>query len=384
MRFEETYRAHFKFVWRSLRRLGVPRADLPDACQEVFVVVYKKLESFEHRSRVTTWLFGICFRVAQARTRRAYRHREVADEDLLLRVPSEGSDAVSKLERHEALAIAEAILARMSLEQRAVFVLFELQEMSSQEIAESLEIPRGTVHSRLRLARRAFRASLARMRAVEASGLLEAVREVDPPKGQDEAVWSALLIRLRSPEPKAAPKAGAGAGFTQAAVAAIAVAVGIATTIAPRSTIEAPVLIEAPMRAPASPVRSPVQWIAADPLPPPLPIAPRRAKSPPRLPPKRTEDAAKEAPQSALAEESRLLELARRDLREGDPESALRVLEEARARFSTGAHEPERRALSVEARFAHGEHEAAVKEANAFLEAHPSSPLAQRVRAFLE
>src|SRR6188472_4434348 len=69
--FEAAYRAHFAFAWRSLRRLGVPERDLPDATQEVFLVVHKKLPDFDARSRLSTWVYAICLRVASDRRRRA-------------------------------------------------------------------------------------------------------------------------------------------------------------------------------------------------------------------------------------------------------------------------------------------------------------------------
>ena len=64
--FADLYRDHFDFVWRVLARLGVPDRDLPDAAQDVFVVVHKKLPEFEWQCRPTTWLYGISFRVASA------------------------------------------------------------------------------------------------------------------------------------------------------------------------------------------------------------------------------------------------------------------------------------------------------------------------------
>jgi RNA polymerase sigma-70 factor (ECF subfamily) len=169
MSFEETYRAHFRFVWRSLRRLGVAEHDVQDAAQEVFVVVHKRLGEFEGRSNIRTWLFAICFRVAMARGRSLARRREVIDEGFLARIPSDAPSALTVVERRQAREIVEAILDRMSLEQRAVFVLFELEGMSGDEIAEALEVPVGTVRSRLRLARGIFSACVERMRAREHS-----------------------------------------------------------------------------------------------------------------------------------------------------------------------------------------------------------------------
>src|SRR5688572_24262740 len=75
------YEEHFQFVWRSLRRLGVREADVPDAVQDVFLVVHRKLPEFEGRSKVTTWLFGIALRVARDRQKLAYTRRQVDDEN---------------------------------------------------------------------------------------------------------------------------------------------------------------------------------------------------------------------------------------------------------------------------------------------------------------
>ena len=58
--------AHADFVWRSLQRLGVRDADLEDMIQEVFIVVHRRLDAFDASSHLTSWLFGICVRVAAA------------------------------------------------------------------------------------------------------------------------------------------------------------------------------------------------------------------------------------------------------------------------------------------------------------------------------
>jgi RNA polymerase sigma-70 factor (ECF subfamily) len=153
--FQELYAEHFHFVWRTLRRLGVPLADLSDVAQEVFLVVHRRLPDFEVRARVTTWLFPICLHAARDRRRRAHVRREVSNEehDVVDPAPLPGSE----LERREDLALFEAALGDMNLDQRAVFVLFELEDLRGEDIATMLEVPLGTVYSRLRLARAAFR-----------------------------------------------------------------------------------------------------------------------------------------------------------------------------------------------------------------------------------
>ena len=69
--FKEVYEEQFRFVWRSLRRLGVRESDVADAAQDVFLVVHRRLDEFEGRSKVSTWLYGICYRVARDRRRLA-------------------------------------------------------------------------------------------------------------------------------------------------------------------------------------------------------------------------------------------------------------------------------------------------------------------------
>lgn len=164
-RFEDVYREHFRFVWRSLRRLGVPESDVPDAAQDVFLVVHRRLDEFEGRSKMTTWLFGIAMRVARDRKRLAHNRRRSDDDSPLEEAADESVDVAADAERRQGLRLLESLLDALSLEQRAVFTLFELDGMAGDAIAELLDIPIGTVHSRLRLAREAFERNLKRLQA---------------------------------------------------------------------------------------------------------------------------------------------------------------------------------------------------------------------------
>ncbi len=159
---------HASFVWLTLQRLGVSDADVEDLLQEVFVVVHRRLSSFDGSAKMTSWLFGICLRVAAAHRRRAYfrRERSVAElPDLSSGAPNPEERAVVK----EAEGRLEAVLDRMDLEERALFVMYEIDELSCETIAEMLGVPIGTVYSRLHAARKAFRAELTRFEARESS-----------------------------------------------------------------------------------------------------------------------------------------------------------------------------------------------------------------------
>jgi RNA polymerase sigma-70 factor (ECF subfamily) len=157
MDFRQVYDDNVAFVWRSLRRLGVRDASLKDAVQDVFLVVHRRLGAFEDRAQVRTWLFRICMRTAKDQRRRAHTRHEVLDDASLDLQVAPGKSAVETVEAHENLALFDAAVERLQLEQRAVFILFELEEMTGERIAECLQIPLGTVYSRLRLGREAFR-----------------------------------------------------------------------------------------------------------------------------------------------------------------------------------------------------------------------------------
>ncbi|WP_437623633.1 RNA polymerase sigma factor [Sorangium sp. So ce1151] len=175
-KFRALYDAHFNFVWCSLRRLGVREADVLDLAQKVFLTAHIKLAEFEGRSLITTWLFGICQRVASDYRRSARFRREVttdaAEMDLY---GATSEDLARSAESRQRAQAAEAILNKLPEPQRLVFVLFELEEMSGQDIADVLGISVGTVRSRLRLARETFSREVKRLALVQGTGRKEAV-----------------------------------------------------------------------------------------------------------------------------------------------------------------------------------------------------------------
>lgn len=169
--FARVYAETFDFVWRLLVRFGVPAPDLPDAAQEVYLVVHRRLADFEGRSKLTTWLFRICFRVSRSRARRAYLRREVLDDDEAERMPSDAPTAEQTVQQQRDLAKLQAILDAMDFDCRVVFCLFELEDLTGAQIAETLELPLGTVYSRLRKARAIVDRHMHRGRAAALSRL---------------------------------------------------------------------------------------------------------------------------------------------------------------------------------------------------------------------
>lgn len=167
--FEAQYREHFAFAWRALRRLGVAERDLSDATQDVFVVVYRKFDELDLERSIAGWIYAICLRVASDRRRSAAQRHELLVEE---GEPGEATEQATtehavQQQNAERRALLEAALNAMSLEQRAVFTLFELEGRTGEEVAALLSLPAATVHSRLRLAREVFRRSIERHRARE-------------------------------------------------------------------------------------------------------------------------------------------------------------------------------------------------------------------------
>jgi len=156
---------HFNFIWRSLRRLGVPEADVDDAAQEVFIAASRRIDSIE-KGCERSFLFGTAIRVASNQRRRVARRREQRDAVVIdLHDPAPDPEATTNLAQTRQML--QQVLDELSVELKAVFVLFELEELSVPQIADLVGIPEGTVASRLRRAREAFQAAARRVRARE-------------------------------------------------------------------------------------------------------------------------------------------------------------------------------------------------------------------------
>ncbi|MBK8997145.1 MAG: sigma-70 family RNA polymerase sigma factor [Myxococcales bacterium] len=154
LRVREVVEQYYDFVWRSLRRLGVSGADAEDAAQEVFASVARRLSEVDDQH-----LRGFLYRTAMNHAAHAHRtrlrRREVAQEELEHEASGDpGPEQL--LESARTKRLFYRVLDTLSFDLRAVFVLYELERFTMQEISELLELPPGTVASRLRRARAAF------------------------------------------------------------------------------------------------------------------------------------------------------------------------------------------------------------------------------------
>lgn len=162
-RLEHAMGRHLELVWRVLRRLGLSPQDADETAQDVFWVLARRLSDVPDRAE-KSFLVSTAIRMASDQRRKLATH---AAEDLPEEIPSNepAPDELVAL-RHARVLLDEA-LDTLSPDQRAVFVLIEMEEMTAPEVAEVLEIPLGTVASRLHTARRLFDAAIRRMRLRE-------------------------------------------------------------------------------------------------------------------------------------------------------------------------------------------------------------------------
>lgn len=164
--FARVYEKYADFVWFTLQRLGVRESDREDLCHDVFVLAYKKLPGYTERDAVRRWLFAIAVRLASNYRRKAYLHLERGGDALEAdgghsRVPEHAWPEAATA-RRETFERVRAILERMQPIGRVVFVMFEIEGLSSEAIATELGVPLGTVYSRLHAARKLFRSEVKR------------------------------------------------------------------------------------------------------------------------------------------------------------------------------------------------------------------------------
>jgi RNA polymerase sigma-70 factor (ECF subfamily) len=164
---EELYDGYADYVYQSLRRLGVPQPSLPDALQDVFVVVHRRLAELDASGSPKPWLFVLAMGIARnhrrsLRRKAPERERGSVDPDRLGGRLEEPFERAAHAERVE---LFYKLLEALDDDKRAVFVLAELEELTVPEIARALGLNLNTAYARLRAARQKFEQALSRLRA---------------------------------------------------------------------------------------------------------------------------------------------------------------------------------------------------------------------------
>jgi len=164
IRLERMFASHHKLVWRAMRRRGLGPEEAADVTQETFLVAAQRLRDIQPDSE-RAFLVGTAMRVAQGFGRKAGRWQLGDDLDQRVAKTRDTSDTRADLE------LCDLALSKVNPELAEVFVLYEIEGMTSPEIAALLEIPLGTVASRLRRAREQFRVVVGRIeRALQREG----------------------------------------------------------------------------------------------------------------------------------------------------------------------------------------------------------------------
>jgi RNA polymerase sigma-70 factor (ECF subfamily) len=155
--FRDIYETWFDDVVKWLYALGAPGSETEDLAQEIFLVVRRKLPTFDG-GNLAGWLYRIAELTVRDHRRRAwFRNLVLRRQEIdLTEMPHGGDGPARSYEEAESRRVLQTIVGRMSEKLRSVFVLFEVEGYSGEEIARIQDIPLGTVWTRLFRARKEF------------------------------------------------------------------------------------------------------------------------------------------------------------------------------------------------------------------------------------
>jgi len=392
-RFQWLYERHFRLVWSVVGQLGLAGAAREDAVQEIWLTIYRRLDTLDAEASSRAWVCSISRKVVWRLRRNAQRR----DRRVSAYASEPTSNASCAARRVEVTAEVEEALAALSEDQRAVLVMANVHGLTAPEISTTLGLPVNTVYSRLRLARRRLEPTAAREPDVRTA--LDAGDR--PPERMRGYIWALL-------QPGIAKPAILGAASTWGTAKAVALGMalggaGVAAIVLPaQSSQDAPSVVAS--AADASPPSRTTQAVAssvaakpevaepvalaepvdAEPVavvPQPKAIAkPRgRATTEPSVVAegRAAAPAADAAPD--LAAEAQLLRRAQQKLKAGAPAEALRLLQQHEQSFGNGALADVRDGAMVRALCSLNRTEQAVRIAGRLKSGSPDSPVASAI-----
>lgn len=159
----EAFLRELDYVHRTLRRLGAARSEADDLAQDVFVALHKCWNAYDPRRPLRPYLFGIALRIVGAHHRKRNRERNREAQFQFIEVTATDAGPENALQTKQARALVLAALERVPIPRRAVLVMYDLDEIPVEDIAAVLGIPRFTVYSRLRKARREMAVAVRRL-----------------------------------------------------------------------------------------------------------------------------------------------------------------------------------------------------------------------------
>jgi RNA polymerase sigma-70 factor, ECF subfamily len=214
---------HFDYLCLTLRRFGVPPADVEDLAQDVFLVMCRRWSEYRRERPLRSWLAGIAFNVARKHRGKLWRETLVADVDL----PDQASGPDERLQIERTRLLALRALASLSARDRHVLILHDIDGLPMQEIASLLDVPLFTAYTRLRRARLRFARATSAMQGdapLSAEALLAGERQAPPTTSEGKQRAWQLIGATRTVAPQRSRVIGAGLR----PLAAIAAAAGLA------------------------------------------------------------------------------------------------------------------------------------------------------------
>jgi RNA polymerase sigma-70 factor (ECF subfamily) len=157
--WQQLHRQYHPVAAAFLRKLGVDERDCEDACQEVFLQMFRYLSRFRGEADPKTWLYRLC--ITQARHVRLRNKVAHALHHVLAFLPGESLVSSPSFSEKSAQRRIEAALGQLSDKERSAFVLYEMEGLAGKQIAAILDCKEATLWRRLHDARRVFRRSLA-------------------------------------------------------------------------------------------------------------------------------------------------------------------------------------------------------------------------------
>jgi RNA polymerase sigma-70 factor (ECF subfamily) len=163
--YGELIRRNQDYIYNAVVHMVGSGPDAEDLAQDVFVKAFKAIERFRRQSKFSTWLYGIMLNTVRnywRRRRTIYSLDAGGDEDHSAPDPEAEADGPARLaQRRERVRAVRQAIGRMSEDMREILVLRDIQGLTYEELQETLDLPAGTVKSRLYRARAALKDELA-------------------------------------------------------------------------------------------------------------------------------------------------------------------------------------------------------------------------------
>jgi RNA polymerase sigma-70 factor (ECF subfamily) len=140
--FETIYNEEVDRLWSVLRSMGVPESDVEDLAHAVFLVVLRKIDKFEGRSKLSTWIYSIALKVTSQHRRTVRRRRQAVDKFQNHRSVFDGSEALHGARSSETIML----LDKLPFRERAALVLCDVHGFTTSEAAECLKMSPSTLH----------------------------------------------------------------------------------------------------------------------------------------------------------------------------------------------------------------------------------------------